>query len=112
MHIEASKVGEKGFNTQPPEGGCSDHGKCQYKAKVSTHSHPKVAAVDLSKVSSEYAVSTHSHPKVAAFQVFVEWLVRQCFNTQPPEGGCNVNITDLRHAQNCFNTQPPEGGCN
>ena len=90
MHIKASKVGENGFNTQPPEGGCSDHGKFQYKAKV----------------------STHSHPKVAAFQVFVEWLVRQCFNTQPPEGGCNVNITDLRHAQNCFNTQPPEGGCN
>ena len=44
MHIKASKVGENGFNTQPPEGGCSDHGKFQYKAKVSTHSHPKVAA--------------------------------------------------------------------
>ena len=33
-----------------------------------------------------------------------------CFNTQPPEGGCNCNIT-LSFKHRSFNTQPPEGGC-
>ena len=34
-------------------------------------------------------VSTHSHPKVAAFNVFIGDNRIYCFNTQPPEGGCN-----------------------
>ena len=33
-----------------------------------------------------------------------------CFNTQPPEGGCErFRACDCDKA--CFNTQPPEGGC-
>ena len=35
-------------------------------AKVSTHSHPKVAANHRLIVGSVKEVSTHSHPKVAA----------------------------------------------
>ena len=35
---------------------------------VSTHSHPKVAALVFHAVSLLQAVSTHSHPKVAAFK--------------------------------------------
>ena len=34
--------------------------------KVSTHSHPKVAAQDKYDQTVQLAVSTHSHPKVAA----------------------------------------------
>ena len=33
-------------------------------------------------------VSTHSHPKVAAFINVLATSFQQCFNTQPPEGGC------------------------
>ena len=32
------------------------------------------------------------------------------FNTQPPEGGCAINIY-FRVQSRRFNTQPPEGGC-
>ena len=34
----------KGFNTQPPEGGCLIGQQLKIKVTVSTHSHPKVAA--------------------------------------------------------------------
>ena len=77
------------FNTQPPEGGCVQHVqhllqqlKFQHTATrrwllfipdkigcdpiVSTHSHPKVAAVALIGLVDVVDVSTHSHPKVAA----------------------------------------------
>ena len=36
------------------------------KGKVSTHSHPKVAARNFSVGRTSSSVSTHSHPKVAA----------------------------------------------
>ena len=40
-------------------------------------------------ISDEYlVVSTHSHPKVAAMFRLPHHLLRHCFNTQPPEGGC------------------------
>ena len=35
-----------GFNTQPPEGGCDGKRSRSVSPKVSTHSHPKVAALD------------------------------------------------------------------
>ena len=36
------------------------------KLEVSTHSHPKVAAILGCRVITRHIVSTHSHPKVAA----------------------------------------------
>ena len=33
-----------------------------------------------------------------------------CFNTQPPEGGCNSCLYETSQFGS-FNTQPPEGGC-
>ena len=33
-----------------------------------------------------------------------------CFNTQPPEGGCE-RIGEQKQDGVSFNTQPPEGGC-
>mgnify|MGYP003081848358 FL=1 len=38
------------------------------------------------------------------------YLSSECFNTQPPEGGCKSAST-LAFAIVGFNTQPPEGGC-
>ena len=79
---------------------------------VSTHSHPKVAAVVFSVYSRFRAfqhtatrrwllggyllinqtgnVSTHSHPKVAASWPVRALIIWVCFNTQPPEGGCSA----------------------
>ena len=78
---------------------------------VSTHSHPKVAATLSAKKILELlfqhtatrrwlralkwlfvelvVVSTHSHPKVAAIVGDRRFERPYCFNTQPPEGGCN-----------------------
>ena len=35
---------------------------------------------------------------------------RACFNTQPPEGGCEICKHETYMGKS-FNTQPPEGGC-
>ena len=36
-------------------------------------------------------VSTHSRPKAAAIFGIVTYKGELCFNTQPPEGGCEPN---------------------
>ena len=100
---------------------------------VSTHSHPKVAALMPFFNTNKASVSTHSHPKVAAPVPLADVALRRRFNTQPPEGGCDypqafawpswlfqhtatrrwllgVLLSPSRRFQ-CFNTQPPEGGC-
>ena len=62
---------------------------------VSTHSHPKVAANELTLAHLKSLVSTHSHPKVAACNSYWVWFSWICFNTQPPEGGCNARVIGL-----------------
>ena len=57
------------FNTQPPEGGCGVNYYTPKGQKVSTHSHPKVAADQALGLFQGAVVSTHSHPKVAAHSV-------------------------------------------
>ena len=64
-------------------------GRIKYNALVSTHSHPKVAAASQITNINKWIVSTHSHPKVAAPRRSGGSNLRGCFNTQPPEGGCN-----------------------
>ncbi len=68
-----------GFNTQPPEGGCSQKANKSHQAvDVSTHSHLKVAASVLGKRQKAERVSTHSHLKVAAvgnLQGFYKFMV-------------------------------------
>ena len=56
------------------------------------------------------AVSTHSHPKVAAAPSKARFRPLQSFNTQPPEGGCQMRKNGKIYNYG-FNTQPPEGGC-
>ena len=78
-----------GFNTQPPEGGCWTERVSQIERDfVSTHSRPKAAAnTNQPKIRRLY-VSTHSRPKAAALNTISSVLALFCFNTQPPEGGC------------------------
>ena len=56
-------------------------------------------------------VSTHSHPKVAAINNRRKEFIRESFNTQPPEGGCPYKTRTWNICKQSFNTQPPEGGC-
>ena len=63
-------------------------GKRQRGLLVSTHSHPKVAAMRDALADFGKPVSTHSHPKVAALNNFSVSFSKIRFNTQPPEGGC------------------------
>ena len=77
------------FNTQPPEGGCK--AKVSYNTARRWFQHtatrrwlPLVGSVrDFMSF-----VSTHSHPKVAALYPIRPWWTYLSFNTQPPEGGC------------------------
>ena len=55
-----------GFNTQPPEGGCSEMFGWLFCWDVSTHSRPKAAATIYIPLKMVIAVSTHSRPKAAA----------------------------------------------
>ena len=57
-----------------------------------------------------YEVSTHSRPKAAAAISLYTLFRTLSFNTQPPEGGCDL-LRIVRSFPLGFNTQPPEGGC-
>ena len=61
-----------------------------FESIVSTHSHPKVAASNPTYVKATVCVSTHSHPKVAARIRTLSGWIGSSFNTQPPEGGCKA----------------------
>ena len=99
------------FNTQPPEGGCK--AKVSYNTARRWFQHtatrrwlPLVGSVrDFMSF-----VSTHSHPKVAALYPIRPWWTYLSFNTQPPEGGCKSRFL-VSTKPFGFNTQPPEGGC-
>ena len=100
---------------------------------VSTHSRPKAAALFGVVLLICAQVSTHSRPKAAAALGAHTSKRDRCFNTQPPEGGCNESCIPFcfmpafqhtaarRRLQSVspftafggfrFNTQPPEGGC-
>ena len=55
-------------------------------------------------------VSTHSRPKAAGTQ-FAHLLSKYLsFNTQPPEGGWDMQAVTTTGQETSFNTQPPEGG--
>ena len=79
------------FNTQPPEGGC-----WQVKANLSTFTKFQHTATRRWLLAILYPyctiilVSTHSHPKVAALRIHDSNNRNNSFNTQPPEGGCDT----------------------
>ena len=112
------------------------HGKVGLVNKLEWFQHTATRRwlpLDYAKSSKNLQVSTHSHPKVAAIEFIKELPTDDSFNTQPPEGGCVpmyhvVKVlawfqhtatrrwlpsgkTHRYRLDVCFNTQPPEGGC-
>ncbi len=126
--------GFAGFNTQPPEGGCTLHATNQRGMIRFNTQPPEGGCIRVPKIGdftksfntqppeggclsrwwaacgTSGQVSTHSRPKAAARSVRLRPLPADRFNTQPPEGGC-CRCCVRRSCRRCFNTQPPEGGC-
>ena len=94
-----------------------------FSQNVSTHSRPKAAAEPIKQAAQINLVSTHSRPKAAAyshyknrpFYQFQHTAARRrlphglfyrvkggCFNTQPPEGGCSIDV--LKDVLNAVST--------
>ena len=101
----------KGFNTQPPEGGCSTS-KQPFQA-VTKFQHTATRRW-LLKIAPGFRVNI-GFQHTATRRWLPGWWVSyfgsaRCFNTQPPEGGCKTPVR-VRTGVSCFNTQPPEGGC-
>ena len=123
------------FNTQPPEGGCLQFQMLTMtRPGVSTHSHPKAAAIiPLSSQTVQLLVSTHSHPKAAAilpasFSISTTGFQHTATRRRlPPQNHPQILNRGFQHTATRrrlpkttfssrksgagFNTQPPEGGC-
>ena len=77
------------FNTQPPEGGCAFSMPQRIeKVRFQHTATRRWLHVDNAKSDLIVKVSTHSHPKVAAGFTQAAERAMLSFNTQPPEGGC------------------------
>ena len=84
--------------------------RCMAGQLVSTHSRPKAAAtVNGGFVQSLRFQHTAARRRLPA-RIAPVSVVRNSFNTQPPEGGCSRAAKAARQTTG-FNTQPPEGGC-
>ena len=84
---------------------------CNVTGKVSTHSRPEVAALSFDINDSATDVFQHTAAR-RWLQIMVmchRWSAN-CFNTQPPGGGCFL-LERTKCPIACFNTQPPGGGC-
>ena len=63
------------------------------RCRVSIHSRPKAAArCRPGHLQCPHAVSIHSRPKAAATAAVSPRQRRWRFNSQPPEGGCHLNL--------------------
>ena len=58
-------LGERGFNTQPPEGGWAPVRAMRHRFQVSTHNRPKAAGISSYQRPCVQDVSTHSRLKAA-----------------------------------------------
>ena len=127
-----SPVNPKGVSTHSRPKAAGYRRQTTYHPQtVSTHSRPKAAGFFFEPLDSPDEVSTHSRPKAAGRHLINDRAFRQCFNTQPPEGGWASQVRGLiwhirfqhtaarrrlaryryrRQGASGFNTQPPEGG--
>ena len=65
--VELQLLDENGFNTQPPEGGCGDHEIKNKLKKLFQHTATRRWLLNfINPKTNPRRVSTHSHPKVAA----------------------------------------------
>ena len=98
VQIQTCLPHSEGFNTQPPEGGCfadiDDHSNF---INVSTHSHPKVAAVGWKTWHAALILFQHTATRRWLLQYLRIRIKIDCFNTQPPEGGCNFVTADVNN---------------
>ena len=105
-------------------------GRPVFTGTVSTHSRPKAAADDRHLCRSRLPFQ-HTAARRRLQIRRNRATLSFGFNTQPPEGGCKVDVksdiellfqhtaarrrlrvrTCSRLPTPCFNTQPPEGGC-
>ena len=80
------------------------------KSAVSTHSRPKAAGtVFFLPPTSNLSFQHTAARRRLGTSISISASNGKGFNTQPPEGGWNVFISN-RNEFECFNTQPPEGG--
>ena len=122
------------FNTQPPEGGCTEFFHVKIQGTVSTHSRPKAAAVGnatqknkrltfqhtaarrrlpktIKGKLSPIIVSTHRRPKAAAHKIKITKLTFKTVSTHSRPKAAAAIPKMFRWDTHGFNTQPPEGGC-
>ncbi len=76
---------------------------------VSTHSRAEAAEAIKKEVGKDKWFQ-HTAARRRLCRLLIVFCHVLSFNTQPPEGGCNVYFVLLSIVA-CFNTQPPEGGC-
>ena len=97
------------FNTQPPEGGWVLGRFITYQANVSTHSRPKAAGPNVAVSGNRVRVSTHSRPKAAGPSIWSGSAAKSFQHTAARRrlGRANAGLAPPKHR---FNTQPPEGG--
>ena len=124
----------RGFNTQPPEGGCQQKQKVSCILQKFQHTAARRRLPDRRLLSPFLGMFQHTaaRRRLRQFNKFTH-NSPPSFNTQPPEGGCflgGVKTSNyilfqhtaarrrLPYQQVCeyhlhygFNTQPPEGGC-
>ena len=92
-----------GFNTQPPEGGCSQAGHMDYGIGRFNTQPPEGGCPSERRKPRSPCVSTHSRPKAAACVLLSRLPTTKGFNTQPPEGGCgqkvfaSIEIIEFQH---------------
>ena len=79
------------FNTQPPEGGWYVIEDVLYDLPVSTHSRPKAAVSFPHYPTIGYEFQHTAARRRLATDCKTNGESR-CFNTQPPEGGCIVEV--------------------
>ena len=122
-----------GFNTQPPEGGCTrgsglspPHQRFQHTA--TWRWLPLLIPLPIPSSLFQHTATWRwlqqnidTLYRALSFQHTATWrwlhtrakapIQANSFNTQPPEGGCLLGSPTYTHFNECFNTQPPEGGC-
>ena len=81
----------RSFNTQPPEGGCIHKSPHKQTTNQFQHTAARRRLHDIEYLNANFNhVSTHSRPKAAATYPMLHNNTQNSFNTQPPEGGCQL----------------------
>ena len=99
------------FNSQPPEGGCETTVSIARADIVSTHSRPKAAARIAETVRRYGMVSTHSRPKAAAYGLEAQHFTVNEFQLTAARRRLPAAYNHAEYLKQRFNSQPPEGGC-